>query len=213
MRAIATASQAPNRIDIFWIERDASMHHNTWDGTNWTTSSPSLGGAFVSVPAAVASIVPHRRPQAKRRTAALPQAAALDYRVDVFALRNGLCDVPPGDLERCRRPHNGKASAASSRALPPRSPGTVGWTCSASGSTRPCITKPGTGLPGQRTGSDLAPHSASEAFAISWGAKSPRRICARSRPSPRVTGAMTASTWIERLAESRRFARLPARCG
>ena len=101
MRAIATASHTPNRIDIFWIERDASMHHDTWDGTSWMTPSPSLGGAFVSVPAAVASIVPHRRPQAKRRKAAVPQAAALDYRVDVFALGMGRLEVPPGDLERC----------------------------------------------------------------------------------------------------------------
>jgi hypothetical protein len=81
MRAIAVA-HAQNRIDIFWIDRDFSMHHNAWNGTSWTTSSPLLGGSFVSVPAAVASVVPHRA----KAEGVGPRAEALDYRVDVFAV-------------------------------------------------------------------------------------------------------------------------------
>ena len=169
MRAIATASHTPNRIDIFWIERDASMHHNTWDGTNWMTPSPSLGGAFVSVPAAVASIVPHRRPQAKRRKAAVPQAAALDYRVDVFALGTDYAMYHQAIL-------NGVAAAQweSLGGIFMSAPAAIAWNGRVDvfgvGLDKAMYHKTWNGIAWTADWERLGAAFSSEAFAISWGA-------------------------------------------
>ncbi len=55
MYGIAACVSAPTKADIFWIEDDSKVHHQSGDGTQWNSDWEDLGGTFITVPAAVAT--------------------------------------------------------------------------------------------------------------------------------------------------------------
>jgi hypothetical protein len=55
MIGIAGAVSGPTQLEIFWLEHEATMHHQSGDGTQWSSSWEDLGGTFNTIPAAVAT--------------------------------------------------------------------------------------------------------------------------------------------------------------
>jgi hypothetical protein len=55
MIGIAACVSSPTKVDLFWLDENANIGHNTGTGTAWGVPGEDLGGEFVTVPAAVAT--------------------------------------------------------------------------------------------------------------------------------------------------------------
>ncbi|MEP6968542.1 MAG: hypothetical protein ABI906_10730 [Pseudomonadota bacterium] len=94
MRGIAAALCGFGRIDIFYLEPDFQMAHKIWTGGQWTFAIDQLGGAFSTVPAAVASrakrppphLPPRPEPSPRGEGEASTDIVLLPCKIDVFAV-------------------------------------------------------------------------------------------------------------------------------
>lgn len=55
MIGIAACVSGPTKVDLFWLQADSGVHHQAGDATQWSSDWEGLGGAFITVPAAVAT--------------------------------------------------------------------------------------------------------------------------------------------------------------
>jgi Repeat of unknown function (DUF346) len=55
MIGVAACVSGPTKVDLFWLDVDSKIAHKSGDGTQWSVSLDDLGGAFITIPAAVAT--------------------------------------------------------------------------------------------------------------------------------------------------------------
>jgi len=77
MNGVTATRSAPNQLDIFWLDSQFAVQHESGNGTQWGFGSDNLAGIFTTVPAAVASDT--TQPNVPRRLDVF--GLGLDYRM------------------------------------------------------------------------------------------------------------------------------------